>query len=137
MKVAILTFILFVAPTTLAQAEWCPKIDGGFPDAVVDLGETKMYYFVDGDSIYDEDGIEAQVLRVKNGAIVDRDISTGYADWFTTIDFAGPRNGFSCDSMSFQFEGAWYIDESGAMKKHLNGWVRVVGSAERPLNCEE
>lgn len=117
-------------------AEWCPKDKGSFPAAVVDLGEYKSFYFVPG-SIYTENGQTAVVYFTKDDEIRNVSTAEGISEYFTSTVYEGPTNGFSCDSVTLEFESAWLIDENGERKEFRSGEVRAPLYKDHELVCTE
>jgi hypothetical protein len=132
-----LTILLGTSMLSLSAigAEWCPKHKGSFPAAVVDLGEYKSFYFVP-DSIYSEQGQTAVVYLTKNNQVFNITSAEGYSDYFTSTVYNGPANGFSCDSVTLEFESAWLTDENGQRKEFRNGEVRALYK-NHVLDCSD
>lgn len=117
-------------------AEWCPKDKGSFPAAVVDVGDYKSFYFVSG-SIYNEHGQTAVVYLTKDNEVINVTSAEGVSEYFTSTVFNGPTNGFSCDSVTLEFESAWLIDENGERRKFRDGEVRAPQYKDHELVCTE
>jgi hypothetical protein len=129
--------ILFLVFSSVAVAtEWCPKHENKFPAAVVDLGQYKIFYFVPN-SIYSEEAQVATVLLTKDKRIFEVSTAQGGSDWFSSTEYKGERSGFSCDSVSLDFQYAWYMDENGQRIVSHEGEVRATGFKQHDLACSE
>ncbi len=102
----------------------------------MDLGEYKLFYFVP-DSIYSEQGQAATVYLTKAGKIMSVMEAEGGSDWFSSTEYKGERNGFSCDSISLDFEYAWFADENEKRNIFKQGEVRAPGYKRHELVCSE
>lgn len=127
---------LLMTSTSLATAtEWCPKHHGKNPSAVVDLRDHKLFYFTDG-PLYNEDEQPATVYLTINKTVLDISTSVGISDWFTSTEYKGERNAFSCDSITLKFEYAWFLDKNETRQYFSRGEVRVPGHKNYDLVCE-
>jgi hypothetical protein len=141
MTTTMLRFLTIVIGTSLLSfsalgAEWCPKDRGSLPAAVVDVGEYKLFYFVPG-RIYSEQGQTAVVYLTKNEQVIDINSAEGVSEYFTSTVYNGPTNGFSCDSVTLEFESAWLMDENGQRKDFRSGEVRELDHKSHELVCFE
>ena len=126
-------FISFLSLSAVAS-EWCPQHEGKFPAAVVDAEGYKIYFFVPG-QINDENDQNAVVYVTQDQKVIDISAANGHSDYYTSIEYIGPKVGFSCDSASLDLEWAWYVNKNGERLDFGYGEVRAPGYQNRNLVC--
>ncbi len=119
-----------------SAAEWCPTYQGRFPNEVIDLGQTQFFVFYSSGA-FRKANETVKVMRVANRRGVFLSAAAKKTDWFSNTIYSAKHFEISYDSVTFDFDSAWFKDHNGIIRHFKNGSVRLVDAGRFPLVCAE